>query len=383
MNERGARNVARGGRARDLRLHRLRLRREEARGRTSSPTPWPAVRVRALQARRRAGHAHGEPAQPRSCARPGCSAPAAGNFVETMLRLGEERGALNVVDDQVGCPTFTGHLAEALVELAEGHGPRLPARGGRRRVLVVRVRAGDLRPGRARGRRCSPARPTSSRARRRGRPTRCWRASAARPSCPPGRTGLDAYLGVRRVKLLVTGGAGFIGSTYVRLAPERPRHRGARQAHLRRPAGEPAGRRGARRGRNRGPRRRDAGGGRRGRDRELRGRVARGPLDRRPGRVRAHARDRHRRAARRGARARRAALPAGVHRRGVRLDPGRLVHRDVAARPVLSLLRDQGGRRPARVGAPPHVRHRGGDLPRLEQLRPAPVPREADPAVRS
>ena len=47
------------------------------------------------------------------------------------------------------------------------------------------------------------------------------------------------------------------------------------------------------------------------------------------------------------------------------------------------LLRQQGGRRPARVGAPPHVRHRGGDLPRLEQLRPAPVPGEADPAVRS
>jgi dTDP-4-dehydrorhamnose reductase len=37
------------------------------------------------------------------------------NFVETMLRLGPE---VRVVDDQVGCPTFTGHLAEALVRLA-------------------------------------------------------------------------------------------------------------------------------------------------------------------------------------------------------------------------------------------------------------------------
>jgi dTDP-4-dehydrorhamnose reductase len=36
------------------------------------------------------------------------------NFVETMLRLGPE---VRVVDDQVGCPTFTGHLAEALVRL--------------------------------------------------------------------------------------------------------------------------------------------------------------------------------------------------------------------------------------------------------------------------
>ena len=44
------------------------------------------------------------------------------NFVTTMLRAGEERGQVRVVDDQVGCPTFTGHLADALVALAEGHG---------------------------------------------------------------------------------------------------------------------------------------------------------------------------------------------------------------------------------------------------------------------
>ena len=41
------------------------------------------------------------------------------NFVKTMLRLGNEKESLRVVDDQVGSPTYATNLARAILQLAE------------------------------------------------------------------------------------------------------------------------------------------------------------------------------------------------------------------------------------------------------------------------
>ena len=127
-----------------------------------------------------------------------------------------------VVSDQIGCPTWTGHLAPALIGLME-RGVRRPGPpGGRRARLLERVRAGDLPPGGGRvrvsrgdegGDGASGAAACVVGARVRTRRT-CFR-------CRRGRTAWRATWrrwawDDPRMKLLVCGGAGFIGSTFAR-----------------------------------------------------------------------------------------------------------------------------------------------------------------------
>jgi dTDP-4-dehydrorhamnose reductase len=119
-----------------------------------------------------------------------------GNFVETMLRLGEERDELQVVDDQVGCPTFTGHLAQALVERAAGlghgflHGAGTGACSWYELARAIFARASVD----ARVRPCT----TEEFPRPARRPANSVLASERdAPELPAWQDGLDAYLGVR------------------------------------------------------------------------------------------------------------------------------------------------------------------------------------------
>jgi dTDP-4-dehydrorhamnose reductase len=54
------------------------------------------------------------------------------NFVETMLAVGARQEEVVVVRDQVGCPTYTAHLAEGLVGLldTDAYGIHHMAAGG-------------------------------------------------------------------------------------------------------------------------------------------------------------------------------------------------------------------------------------------------------------
>ena len=132
-----------------------------------------------------------------------CGAHGA-NMVRTVLRLAGGTGPLRFVDDQRGSPTFTADLAGVLAVLATERLPGTFHVTNSRRDVVVRVRPGRARGGRATTRsRWSPSpRPSSTRpAPPRGRPTRpsttprC--GSSGMPLLPDWHDGAGAAGGAR------------------------------------------------------------------------------------------------------------------------------------------------------------------------------------------
>jgi dTDP-4-dehydrorhamnose reductase len=116
------------------------------------------------------------------------------NFVATMLRLAEDRDEVNVVADQFGCPTFTGHLASALVDIAERRltGVLHVAGGGSCSWHELAQAAFDEA-----GVDCR-ARPVTTAEFPRPAPRPAWSVLVSTrpdaPALPPWREGLSAYL---------------------------------------------------------------------------------------------------------------------------------------------------------------------------------------------
>jgi dTDP-4-dehydrorhamnose reductase len=117
------------------------------------------------------------------------------NFVETMLRLGQERDTLRVVDDQIGRPTYTGHLASAIAQLVRGEDYGVHHRAGSgecswfefaREIMRRAELECEVQP-------CTTAdfpRPAA-------RPAYSVLGSEHGDRLPTWQEGLDAYLGVR------------------------------------------------------------------------------------------------------------------------------------------------------------------------------------------
>ena len=120
-----------------------------------------------------------------------------GCFPATIAKLADEREELTVVEDQIGCPTFTGHLATVLVELlAAGPVPGIlhVAGGGQcswyEFALEIVSRAGAscaVRPGRTAELGRPAPRPAYS----------VLRSERGAPPLPDWRDGLTAYMSAR------------------------------------------------------------------------------------------------------------------------------------------------------------------------------------------
>jgi dTDP-4-dehydrorhamnose reductase len=116
------------------------------------------------------------------------------NFCDTMLTLAAERPTVSVVTDQVGSPTWTGHLAPALLDLAvaEATGIFHTAGGGQCSWLELTVelfeRAGVT----------TPVLPTTAAQFQRPAPRPSWSVLASErdetPRLPPWQAGVAAYL---------------------------------------------------------------------------------------------------------------------------------------------------------------------------------------------
>ena len=102
-----------------LPLDRLRLRRERRRSRTSSPIR--SSPISAYGKSKLVGEGETAANNPRHfIVRSSWLFGVNGrNFVDTMLGLGRTLEEVVVVKDQIGCPTYTGHLAEGLVRLLD------------------------------------------------------------------------------------------------------------------------------------------------------------------------------------------------------------------------------------------------------------------------
>ena len=221
----GAGNVAAAadaaGRMDRSRLHRLRVQRRQARALRGVRSRSARSRPMAAPSSTASGRWPRRRPERHTIVRTAWLFGAGGTcFPKTILRAASQRPELTVVADQIGCPTFTGHLADG----AGGAGRAAHARRPARRRSAASA-PGMSSPPRSSTRpawtaRCARSPPTSTRARAapgQQRPDlRARRPGAARLARRAGAVHVRARGGAR-MKLLVCGAAGFIGSTFVEL----------------------------------------------------------------------------------------------------------------------------------------------------------------------